>query len=104
MATLSVLLFLAIIFLFVCFFRVAKIGALVAFLLAGLICGPYVLNLFELTNTWRMLGDLGILFLWFTIGLEISFSRLWAMRRNIFGFGGAQVLIFLYIVFPFLSF
>ena len=61
-----------------------------------------MLNLFELTGTWQILGDLGILFLWFTIGLEISFSRLWAMRNTIFGFGASQVLLVAVMLFPFL--
>ena len=82
--------------------RVARIGALVAFLLAGIISGPYVLNLFQLTDTWTFLGDLGILFLWFTLGLEINMKRLWNMRRTIFGFGAAQVLMVAVMLFPIL--
>ncbi len=102
MTTLSVLLFLAIIFALVFLFRIAKIGALVAFLLAGLLSGPYVLNLFELNSAWQMLGDLGILFLWFSIGLGISLSRLWTMRKTVVGFGAAQVLMVAVMLFPFL--
>lgn len=82
--------------------RVARIGALVAFLLAGIVSGPYVLNLFQLTDTWTFLGDLGILFLWFTLGLEINMKRLWNMRRTIFGFGAAQVLMVAVMLFPIL--
>lgn len=99
---LSVLLFFVIVFVLVFMLRMAKIGALVAFLLAGIVSGPYALNLFELTDTWQFLGDLGILFLWFTIGLEINIKRLWQMRRTIFGFGAAQVLMVAVMMFPFL--
>ena len=102
MISLEVLLFFAIACGLVFLLRAARIGALVAFLLAGILSGPYVLNLFELTGTWQILGDLGILFLWFTIGLEINFSRLWAMRNTIFGFGAAQVLLVAVMLFPFL--
>lgn len=102
MISLEVLLFFAITCGLVFLLRAAKVGALVAFLFAGILSGPYMLNLFELTGTWQILGDLGILFLWFTIGLEISFSRLWAMRNTIFGFGAAQVLMVAVMLFPFL--
>ena len=82
--------------------RVAHIGALVAFLLAGVISGPYVLNLFQLSETWSFLGDLGILFLWFNMGLGINIRRLWDMRRTIFGFGATQVLMVAIMLFPIL--
>lgn len=100
--SLSLLIFFLVVFALVCSLRMAKIGALVAFLLAGIISGPYVLNLFELTDTWTYLGDLGILFLWFNIGLEINMKRLWNMRRTIFGFGAAQVLMVAVMLFPIL--
>lgn len=77
-----------------------KIGAVVAFLVAGIIAGPFVLDLFQVDSTLAFLGDLGILFLWFTIGLEINMKRLWQMRRTIFGFGAAQVLMVAVMLFP----
>ena len=101
--SLSVLIFFAIIFVLVFLLRTARIGALVAFLVAGIISGPYVLNLFQVNETWTFLGDLGILFLWFTIGLEINIKRLWQMRRTIFGFGAAQVLMVAVMLFPILA-
>ena len=100
--SLSILLFFAIVFVLVYLLRVAKIGALVAFLFAGIISGPYILNLFELTETWTFLGDLGIMFLWFNIGLEINMRRLWRLRHTIFGFGAAQVLMVAVMLFPLL--
>jgi len=102
MISLEVLAFFAIVCGLVFCLRMAKIGALVAFLFAGILSGPYMLNLFEVTGAWQTLGDLGVLFLWFTIGLEISFSRLWTMRNTIFGFGAAQVLLVAVVLFPFL--
>ena len=100
--SLSLLAFFAIIFVLVYMLRVARIGALVAFLLAGVLSGPYVFNFFQLSDTWTFLGDLGILFLWFNIGLEINMRRLWRMRRTIFGFGATQVLMVAIMLFPFL--
>ena len=98
----SILIFFAVLFILVYLLRVAKIGALVAFLLAGVLSGPYILNLFELTDTWVFLGDIGILFLWFNIGLGINMTRLWRLRRTIFGFGAAQVLMVAVMLFPIL--
>ena len=97
---LSFLIFFGILFLLVCFLRAARIGALVAFLAAGVISGPYGLNLFEMNHTWQLLGDMGILFLWFNIGLEINMSRLWNMRKTIFGLGASQVLTVAVMLFP----
>ena len=97
---LSFLIFFGILFVLVCFLRAARIGALVAFLAAGMLSGPYGLNLFEMNQTWQLLGDMGILFLWFSIGLEINMSRLWSMRKNIFGLGASQVLTVAVMLFP----
>lgn len=99
----AILIFFAILFVLVCILRVARIGTLVAFLLAGIVSGPYVLNLFQLSETWAFLGDLGMLFLWFNLGLGINMRRLWDMRRTIFGFGAAQVLMVAFMLFPILA-
>ena len=100
--SLSLLAFFAIVFVLVYMLRMARIGALVAFLFAGILSGPHVFNLFELSDTWTFLGDMGIMFLWFNIGLEINMRRLWRMRRTIFGFGAAQVLMVAVMLFPIL--
>ena len=97
---LSFLIFFGILFVLVCFLRAARIGALVAFLAAGIISGPHGLNLFEVNQTWQLLGDMGILFLWFNIGLEINMGRLWNMRKTIFGLGASQVLTVAVMLFP----
>lgn len=100
--SLSLLAFFAVAFCLVYFLRMTRISALVAFLFAGVLSGPYVFNLFELSETWTFLGDLGIMFLWFNIGLEINMRRLWRMRRTIFGFGAAQVMMVAVMLFPLL--
>ena len=100
--SLTLLAFVTVVFALVSFLRVARIGALVAFLFAGVLSGPYVFNLFHLTETWTLLGDLGIMFLWFTMGLNINMKRLWTLRHSIFGFGAAQVLMVATMLFPLL--
>lgn len=101
--TLPILIFFGILFVLICILRVARIGALVAFLFAGIISGPFVLNLFQLSETWTFLGDLGILFLWFNLGLGINMHRLWEMRHTIFGFGASEVLMVAVMMFPILA-
>ncbi len=100
--SLSLLAFFAVAFGLVYFFRLGRISSLAAFLLVGVLSGPYVFNLFELSETWTFLGELGIMFLWFNIGLEINIRRLWRMRRTIFGFGAAQVMMVAVMLFPLL--
>ena len=100
--SISILIFFAALFALVYLLRRFKIGALVAFLLAGILSGQHVFNLFQLTETWSFLGDIGILFLWFNIGLELNIKRLWNLRRTIFGFGAAQVLMVAVMLFPML--
>ncbi|MBR3148069.1 MAG: cation:proton antiporter [Alphaproteobacteria bacterium] len=98
----ATLLFFAIAFIAVFFMRLFKMGTLLAFLLTGILAGQHVLGLFELSGTWQFLGDLGIMFLWFNIGLQINMRRLWQLRRTIFGLGASQVLMVAVMLFPIL--
>ena len=99
---LSTLIFFALAFIAVFFMRLFKMGTLLAFLLTGILAGQHVFGLFELSGTWRFLGDLGIMFLWFNIGLQINMKRLWQLRRTIFGLGASQVLMVAIMLFPIL--
>lgn len=94
--------FFAILFGLVVVLRWARIGALVAFLIAGAIAGPYVMNMVGLDATWTFLGDLGMLFLWFSIGLGISMRRLMRLRKTVFGLGLAQVMMVAMFLLPIL--
>ncbi len=82
-----------------------RISPVLGFLIAGLVIGPFGIAQFseqfpllryavidDLEGT-RALAEFGVVFLLFMIGLELSFDRLWAMRRLVFGLGGAQVLV-----------
>jgi len=100
--SLAVLLFIAIAFGAVVLMRLSRMGTLLAFLLTGVVIGPHILNLFELTHVWSNLGELGIIFLWFTIGLQINMSRLWQLRKTTFGLGAAQVMMVAVMLFPIL--
>jgi len=98
----ATLLFFAIAFVAVYFMRLFKMGTLLAFLLTGILAGQHVFGLFELSGTWKFLGDLGIMFLWFNIGLQINMRRLWQLRKTIFGLGASQVLMVAVMLFPIL--
>ncbi|MBQ3785070.1 MAG: cation:proton antiporter, partial [Alphaproteobacteria bacterium] len=98
----STLVFFAIAFGAVFLMRLARMGTLLAFLLTGILAGHHVFGLFELSGTWNFLGDLGIMFLWFNIGLQINMQRLWQLRRTIFGLGASQVLMVAVMLFPIL--
>ncbi len=68
-------------------------GAVLGYLVAGVIIGPSVLELVIDPENIRHVGEFGVVFLLFMIGIEIKPQRLWLMRRAVFGLGGAQVLI-----------
>lgn len=70
-----------------------KLGAVLGYLAAGLLIGPNGLGLISETGDVLTLGEYGIVLLLFVIGLELQPSRLWALRRDIFGFGTAQVVL-----------
>src|SRR5262249_19719874 len=62
-----------------------------AYLLVGLVLGPHALGVVTDSGTTRLLAELGVAFLLFTLGLEFSLPRMLAMRREVFGLGALQV-------------
>ncbi|NBN64440.1 potassium transporter TrkA [Microvirga tunisiensis] len=69
------------------------LGSVVGYLAAGLAIGPYGLNAFGAADAILPVAELGVVLLLFMIGLELDAGRLWRMRRDILGLGGAQVLV-----------
>lgn len=65
--------------------------ATLAYLAVGLALGPHALGVVSESATTHLLGELGVAFLLFTLGLEFSFPRMLAMRKEVFGLGAAQV-------------
>jgi len=74
-------------------FRQLSIPAILGYLLVGAVIGPGALALVPDTDTQRYLAEFGVVFLMFSVGLEFSLPQLTAMRRIVFGFGGAQVAV-----------
>ncbi len=72
-------------------FRRLAIPAIIGYLIVGALVGPHALGLVAATEDQRALGEFGVVFLMFSVGLEFSLPQLTAMRRTVFGFGSAQV-------------
>ena len=69
------------------------IGAVLGYLFAGIAIGPWGLGFISDVEEILHFSELGVVFLMFIIGLELNPSKLWALRRSIFGVGAAQVLV-----------
>jgi monovalent cation:proton antiporter-2 (CPA2) family protein len=78
---------------FVALFRKLKLGATLGYIVGGVVIGPHVLGLFLDPDSLSSITELGIALLLFIVGLELHPSRLWRLRKDIFGLGLAQVVI-----------
>ncbi|HET6971140.1 MAG TPA: cation:proton antiporter [Phenylobacterium sp.] len=106
----DVVLFLATAGVVVPLFRRWKISPILGFLGAGVVLGPYGLGSLSHQLPWldaftidnpdelAQLAEFGVVFLLFTIGLELSWERLRSLRRYVFGLGALQVLVSLSVV------
>ena len=73
--------------------RLARLPAILGYLGVGIVLGDHALALIPLDDTTRAVGEFGVVFLMFSVGLEFSLPQLRAMRRAVFGLGLAQVVI-----------
>ena len=69
------------------------LGAVLGYLAAGVVIGPWVLRLISDVESILHFAEFGVVLLLFIIGLELQPARLWVMRKAIFGLGGSQVLV-----------
>ena len=74
-------------------FKRFGLGAVLAYLVAGVVLGPYELRAVRNPEPVLAASEIGVVMLLFVIGLELSPSRLSVMRRPVFGAGGLQVLL-----------
>jgi glutathione-regulated potassium-efflux system ancillary protein KefC/glutathione-regulated potassium-efflux system protein KefB len=74
-------------------FRFLRLSSILGYLAAGLVIGPWGLNLIGDVGRITTASEFGIVLLLFIIGLELQPTRLWVMRRTVFGLGAAQVAI-----------
>jgi CPA2 family monovalent cation:H+ antiporter-2 len=81
-------------------FRRIKVSPVIGYLAAGMVLGPFGIGRFEWAASISLpdgkeiaqLAEFGVVFLLFTIGLELSFERLKRMRKLVFGLGAMQVI------------
>ena len=73
-------------------FKRLGLGSVLGYLTAGLAVGPFGLGLFNDPETLLHTAELGVVMFLFIIGLEMRPSKLWKLRRQIFGLGAAQVV------------
>jgi CPA2 family monovalent cation:H+ antiporter-2 len=73
-------------------FRRLSLPPIIGYLLVGAVVGPHALAFVSASEDQRNIAEFGVVFLMFSVGLEFSLPQLMAMRRTVFGFGGAQVL------------
>lgn len=73
-------------------FRRLKLGSVLGYIAAGVLIGPWGMGLVPQTEGTQHAAELGVVLLLFLVGLELEPSRLWALRRSVFGLGSAQVI------------
>ncbi len=73
-------------------FKKIGLGSVLGYLAAGLAIGPFGFGFFSDPQAIIHVAELGVVMFLFVIGLEMQPSKLWGMRRNIFGLGSLQVL------------
>ncbi|MEO8021275.1 monovalent cation:proton antiporter-2 (CPA2) family protein [Polaromonas sp.] len=74
-------------------FKRLGLGSVLGYLAAGLAIGPFGMGLFSEAGTILHLAELGVVMFLFVIGLEMQPTRLWTLRRQIFGLGLLQVVV-----------
>ncbi|MEO6092901.1 MAG: cation:proton antiporter [Novosphingobium sp.] len=86
-------------------FARVRITPIIGFIFVGLLVGPYGLGRLVAAQPWlyhvtitdpqglEPFAEFGIILLLFSIGLELSFNRLWALRRQVFGVGSLELLL-----------
>src|SRR3984893_7115229 len=74
-------------------FRLLKLSSILGYVPAGLVIGPWGFRLVSDVPSVMSFAEFGIVLLLFIIGLELQPTRLWVMRRNVFGLGSAQVIL-----------
>ena len=79
--------------IFVTLFRKLGLGATLGYIVGGAVIGPYALGLIGDPEAVMRVSEIGIAFLLFLVGLELHPSRLWRLRKDIFGLGLMQVVL-----------
>lgn len=82
-----------------------KVSPALGYLVLGVLIGPHTLGLLTDSYPWvsafviedkemiHLLAELGVIFLLFMIGLELTFAKIWQLRRFVLGLGGLQIIV-----------
>jgi CPA2 family monovalent cation:H+ antiporter-2 len=89
----DVLILLALSIIGVTLFRKVNIPGVLGYLLVGMFAGEHVFGWLQHSEALEQIAEIGVVFLLFTIGLEVSIPRLIAMRNIVFGIGVVQVVV-----------
>ncbi|MDB6105446.1 MAG: potassium transporter [Gammaproteobacteria bacterium] len=74
-------------------FRLLRLSSILGYVAAGMVIGPWGFGLVSDVPSIMSFAEFGVVLLLFIIGLELQPTRLWVMRRNVFGLGSAQVIL-----------
>ncbi|XP_073281802.1 K(+) efflux antiporter 2, chloroplastic-like isoform X2 [Primulina huaijiensis] len=75
------------------FLKIPGGSPVLGYLAAGILIGPYGLSIIHNVHETKAIAEFGVVFLLFNIGLELSVERLSSMKKYVFGWGSAQVLV-----------
>lgn len=87
-----IILLSAAVFIVIAFWKM-NISPVLGYFVAGALIGSHGFNLINSVEVMDNFAEFGVVFLLFIIGLELTFERLIAMRRHVFGFGSLQVIV-----------
>ena len=102
----SVLLLLAVTAIMVTISKHMGLGSILGLLIAGIVVGPYTPgpSITSEVESMRSFTEIGVVFLLFVNGLEMQPSKLWSMRKDVFGLGTLQVILSGIIIGFYMSF
>ena len=80
-------------------FHAIRLGAILGYLTAGAILGPWGLGIITEVEQIRHLAEFGVIFLLFILGIELKPEKLWQMRKMVVGLGLSQLLITALIIY-----
>jgi len=94
----EIVILLAVSVIAVAAFRRLNLPPILAYLFVGVLVGPHGWGWIADTEGTRFIAEFGVVFLLFTLGLEFSLPQLVAMRRDVFGLGGTQVVLTMLVI------
>ncbi len=96
--TRDVLIFLVAAVVIVPVFQRLRSSPVLGYLAAGLLIGPHGLAFIHESESAHALAEFGVIFLLFMIGLDLSFARLRALKKYVFGLGSLQVIFTWFLI------